>query len=158
MQPAGKQETAMSAMKVTAIVMETGNASPPRPLRDLLTTIATTTANNHTAGDAAVGRQGAVGVVNDGDDVGGGSGPGRSNKEETLVLPADSAPALSKEPTRYEVTNNPTLNLNHSAIDLEITTNRGIKLPTWDIKCNFLHAAHLLANGFNRCTFRCPSL
>ena len=30
MQPAGKQETTMAAMKVTAIVMVTGNASPPR--------------------------------------------------------------------------------------------------------------------------------
>jgi hypothetical protein len=59
MQPAGKQEMAMSAMKVTAIVMETGNASPPRPSRDLLTTIATATANNHTAGDAAVGAGGS---------------------------------------------------------------------------------------------------
>ena len=64
--------------------------------------------------------------MNDGDNVGGGSGPGRSDKEDALVLPADSAPARSKEPTRYEVTNNPTLNLNHGAIDLEIKTNCGI--------------------------------
>jgi len=32
--------------------------------------------------------------VNDGDNVGGGSGPGGSNKEDALVLTADSAPTL----------------------------------------------------------------
>jgi hypothetical protein len=57
-QPAGKQETTMVEMKAMAIVMGTGNASPP-PSRDLSTTITTTTANNHTAGDAVVGAGGS---------------------------------------------------------------------------------------------------
>ena len=58
MQPAGKQEMTMVAMKATAIVMGTGNASLP-PSRDLSTTITTTTANDHTVGDAVVGAGGS---------------------------------------------------------------------------------------------------
>ena len=47
-----------SGKKATAIVMATGNASSP-PSRDLSTTITTTTANDHMAGDAAVGAGGS---------------------------------------------------------------------------------------------------
>ena len=70
--------------------MVTGNAAPP-PSRDLATTITTTPANDHAVGDAAVG---AVGVVNDGDDVGGGLGPGGFDEEEALVLAAEAAAVL----------------------------------------------------------------
>jgi hypothetical protein len=70
--------------------MGTGNAVPP-PSRDLATTITTTTVNDHVAGDAAVG---AVGIVNDGDDVGGGRGPGGFDEEEALVLAAEAAAVL----------------------------------------------------------------
>ncbi len=47
--------------------------------------ITPTTVNDHVAGDAVVG---AVGIVNDGDDVGGERGPGGFDKEEALVLVA----------------------------------------------------------------------
>ncbi len=69
--------------------MVTGNAAPP-PSRDLATTITTTPANDHAAGDAALG---AVGVVNDGDDVGGGRGPGGFDEEYALVLAAEAMAA-----------------------------------------------------------------
>jgi hypothetical protein len=71
-------------------VMWTGNAAPP-PSPDLATTITTMTINDHTAGDAAVG---AVGIVNDGDDVSGGRGPGGFDEEETLILVAEAAAVL----------------------------------------------------------------
>jgi hypothetical protein len=83
----------VAAMKATAIVMATGNASLP-PSRDLSTTITTTTANNHRRVTLRWG-QGAVGVVNDGDKV----GPGGFEEEDTLVLTADSAPALIGDDT-----------------------------------------------------------
>ena len=70
--------------------MATGNAAPPSS-RDLATTITTTTANDHAVGDAAVG---AVGVVNDGDDVGGGRRPVGFDEENVLVLVAEAAAAL----------------------------------------------------------------
>ncbi len=57
-----------AAAQATATVIGTGNATPP-PSRDLATMITTTTVIDHAASDAAVG---AVGIVNDGDDVGGG--------------------------------------------------------------------------------------
>ena len=77
----------VAAMKATAIVMATGNASLP-PSRDLSTTITTTTANNHRRVTLQWG-QGAVGVVND----------GGFEEEDTLVLTADSAPALIGDDT-----------------------------------------------------------
>jgi hypothetical protein len=83
----GGQEAAAQA---TATVMGMGNAAPP-PSRDLATTITTLTVNDHVAGDAAVG---AVGIVNDGDDIGGGRGPGGFDKEEALVLAAEAAAVL----------------------------------------------------------------
>jgi hypothetical protein len=70
--------------------MGMGNAAPP-PSWNLATKITTTTVNDHAAGDAAVG---AVGVVNAGDNVGGGRGPGGFNEEEALVLAAESAAVL----------------------------------------------------------------
>jgi hypothetical protein len=70
--------------------MGTGNATPA-PSRDLATTITTTTVNNHAAGDAVVG---AVSIVNDRDDVGGGRGPSGFDKEEALVLTAESVAVL----------------------------------------------------------------
>jgi hypothetical protein len=79
-----------AAAQATATVIGTGNVAPP-PSRDLATTITTMTVNDHAAGDAAVG---AVGVVNDGDDVGGGRGPGGFDEEEALVLAAEAAAVL----------------------------------------------------------------
>lgn len=38
--------------------------------------------------------QGALGIVNDGDDICGGRGPDGFNKEDALVLAADAAAAL----------------------------------------------------------------
>ena len=57
----------------------------------MATRITTTTVNDHAAGDAAVG---AVSVVNDRDDVGGGRGPGRFDKEDVLVLAAEAVAVL----------------------------------------------------------------
>jgi hypothetical protein len=70
--------------------MGTGNAAP-LPSQDLAMTITTTTVNNHAAGDAAVG---AVGIVNDRDDIGGRRGTGGFNKEEALVLAAEAMAVL----------------------------------------------------------------
>ncbi len=75
--------------------MGTGNAALP-PSRDLATTITMMTVNDHAAGDAAVG---AVGVVNDGEDVGGGCGPGGFDEEEALVLAAEAAVMLIADDT-----------------------------------------------------------
>jgi hypothetical protein len=52
------REMTMAAAKATATVMATGNALT-LPLRDLATTITTTTANDHAAGDAGVGAGGS---------------------------------------------------------------------------------------------------
>jgi hypothetical protein len=52
------------------------------------------TANNHLAGDAVVG---AVGIVNDRDNVGGGREPGGFDKEDALVLAAEAAAVLIVE-------------------------------------------------------------
>ncbi len=79
-----------AAAMATATVMATGNAMPPLS-RDLATTITTMTANDHLVGDAAVG---AFGVVNDGDNVVGGRGPGGFNREDVLVLAAETAATL----------------------------------------------------------------
>jgi hypothetical protein len=73
-----------------ATVMGMGNAAPPLS-RDLVTTITMTTVKDHATGDAAVG---AVGVVNDGDDVGGGCGLGEFDEEEALVVAAEAAAVL----------------------------------------------------------------
>jgi hypothetical protein len=75
--------------------MATGNAAPPSS-RDLATTITTTTANDHAVGDAAVG---AVSIVNDGDDVGGGRRPVGFDEENILVLVAEAAAALIADDT-----------------------------------------------------------
>ena len=70
--------------------MATGNTAP-LPSQDLAMTIMTTTAIDHAAGDAAVG---VVGALNDGDDVGGGCGPGWFDTEDALVLAADAVATL----------------------------------------------------------------
>jgi hypothetical protein len=79
-----------AAATAMATVMATENAVPPLSW-DLATTITTMTANDHLAGDAAVG---AVGVVNDGDSDGGGCGLGGFDKEDALILAAEAAAAL----------------------------------------------------------------
>ncbi len=79
-----------AAAQATATVMGTGNAAPP-PSRDLVMTITTTTANNHAAGDAAVG---AVGIVNDRDDICDGRRPSGFDEEEALVLAAEAEAVL----------------------------------------------------------------
>ncbi len=63
----------------------------PPPLRDSATTVTTMAANNHLAGDAAVG---AFGIVNDGDNIGGGRRSAGLNKEDALVFTAEAAAAL----------------------------------------------------------------
>ncbi len=67
-QPAGKLETTAATAKATATVIAMRNASP-QPSRDLVTTITTTTLSMTTPRLMLRGGQGAVGVLNDGDDV-----------------------------------------------------------------------------------------